>query len=186
MTTLSSIKLPRLNANVAVTDAGDKASVGFANFWNQFATAIETSVNGVIDAQNTASEAQTTANSAAATINLNAAYTVGCTVVAAANGATAKVTISSHTLVYPDKTVSVDAGEVDGLAYNTAWNVYYDDQTRVGGAVSYAAANDSTAFASDTNPYRHFVGTVTAPATSGDPPNTGAGRNPIGYNGEPL
>lgn len=112
----------------------------------------------------------------------NTSYTTDLTMGSAADGATAKITVSAHSRVYTDKTVIVDAGEISGLLYNTTYSVYYDDETRDGGAVTYEVttlASDATT--SGTHPNRHLLGVVLTPATSGDPPTTGSGSSPPGY-----
>jgi hypothetical protein len=164
------IKLPRLSARVRVSDQNGLGSAAFSSFWDQFASAIEIALNTAI-----------TANAA---INLNAAYTVGISLASnPVDSTTANITISDHTLVYPDKSVMVIGGEIDGLAYNTQFFVYYDDPNRVGGAVVYHVATDGSAFPSSTNPFRHFVGAITTPANSGAGPTSGTGKVPGGYNG---
>jgi len=108
-------------------------------------------------------------------------WPVGVTIQGVADGATAKITISAHTRVSLTNAVSLDAGEVTGLAYATLYYVYYDDQNRTGGAVTYQASTDILdAFASVDNPYRLNVGSVTTPATSGDPPTDGTPAGPPG------
>lgn len=98
----------------------------------------------------------------------------GATVAAEADGASAKATVTAHTRAYLDTTIAVDAGEVTGLAYGVLNFLYYDDPDDEGGAVTYlATTTQADALTSADNPGRHFVGSVTAPATSGDPPTTG-------------
>lgn len=112
----------------------------------------------------------------------NTSYTVDLVMEGVADGATAKITVSAHSRVYTDETVTLDAGEVDGLLYNTVYNVYYDDADRTGGAVTYAVATlASDATTSSANPNRHLLGVVTTPANSGDPPTSGSGSAPPGY-----
>lgn len=109
-------------------------------------------------------------------------YTTGLTLGAEADGATAKITVSSHIRRYLDGNVNVSAGEVDGLDYATEYAVYYDDEDREGGTVTYEATeNGGDAVTSNANPDREFVGYVTTPATSGDPPTTGGGTLPPLY-----
>lgn len=105
----------------------------------------------------------------------------GLAIQGVADGLTAKITLSAHTRVSLSTAVSVDAGEVTGVAYATLYYVYYDDPSRAGGAVDYEATTVQVdAFASTAFPYRLFVGSVTAPATSGDPPTDGTPANPPG------
>lgn len=83
-------------------------------------------------------------------------------------GSDASIIISNHHRRYGDGTVvAVTGGSVTGLAYSTAYSIYYDDPARAGGAETYhvvLATASTDAFPSATNPNRHFVGTITTPA----------------------
>ena len=86
--------------------------------------------------------------------NLAAAFT------GADEGTTASITIPDHDRVYPAPyaTVAVDGDTIGGLSYSTTYYIYYDDSALAGGAVTYGAtANSVDAYATATNPYRHFV-----------------------------
>jgi hypothetical protein len=105
------------------------------------------------------------------------------------------VTISDHTRVYSDKSVSVTgtgAGHVaTGGASGDLIFIYYDDPDRAGGAVTYqylvlagGSGDASSAATSPTNPYRHLVLTATVPASGSssggsDPGSGGGGYNPF-------
>lgn len=149
------------------------------------------------DAAATANAAATTANAAAAAAGSSAglanstlmpglAYPVGLTITASADGATAKIVISNHTMVYPINppgAVAITGSTISALAYATFYNIYYDDPTFAGGPVTFHAVTDNTAFPTPTvNPQRIFLGTARTPATSLDPPLNGAGRSPYGQN----
>jgi hypothetical protein len=93
------------------------------------------------------------------------------------SGGNSAVTISSHTRVYSDKSVSVNSnsGPVSvAAASGDVILAYYDDPDRAGGAVTYqylvlpAGVGDaSSAFPSPTNPYRHNVFVKVVPASGG-------------------
>ena len=86
--------------------------------------------------------------------NLAAAFT------GADEGTTASIAIPDHDRVYPAPyaTVAVDGDTIGGLAYATTYYIYYDDANLAGGAVTYGATTNSVdAYATATNPYRHFV-----------------------------
>jgi hypothetical protein len=93
------------------------------------------------------------------------------------SGGNSAVTISSHTRVYSDKSVSVNSngGPVSvAAASGDVILAYYDDPDRAGGAVTYqylvlpAGVGDaSSAFASPANPYRHNVFVKMVPASGG-------------------
>lgn len=135
-----------------------------------------------------ATAAAATANTAAGTANetiaVAAGYPVGLTITASADGATAKVVISDHTMIYPihPTPIAITGATLTGLAYDTFYNIYYDDPTFAGGAVTFHAVTDDTAFPTAAHPIRIFLGTARTPPTSADPPQVGAGRSPYGQN----
>jgi hypothetical protein len=108
---------------------------------------------------------------------------IGLTFSIATTGA---VTISNHTRVYADKSVSVTgtgAGSVatGGVSGDRVF-IYYDDPTRAGGAVTYAflklaggTGDTSPAFPSVSHPYRHFVCQGLVPASGTTSGGSGAG-----------
>jgi hypothetical protein len=104
------------------------------------------------------------------------------------------VTIETHTARYADKEVSVTGASLtlldDGtttiasLDPGAALFIYYDDATRVGGAVTFKASEfASVAYTSPDHPARHYVGFITKVAT-GDPPSAGGGATPPGFGDE--
>jgi hypothetical protein len=113
---------------------------------------------------------------------------------------TGHVHISDHDRNYSDKVVSVEGLSTDGGisatrsgsvagggAAGDVTYVFYDDPPRAGGAVTYqhltlagGVGDDSSAYASSANPYRHFVcaGHVPTAGTStngGSTPGDGGG-----------
>jgi hypothetical protein len=99
------------------------------------------------------------------------------------------ITIETHSRVYSDKVVSVTGAtlttEDDGttaIAASTLYHVYYDDSARAGGAVTLKATRTSTAAANSASaPYRHYVGSITTPASGVTTPVTGGGAVPGGW-----
>lgn len=111
--------------------------------------------------------------------------------------ASGNVTISGHTRIYDDKSVSVDGTPgtaadgtggtpiASGGTSGQYVSIYYDDADRAGGAVTYqylvtaAGADNSAAYASSTNPYRHHVMVKQVPASGtssgGSSPGSGPG-----------
>jgi hypothetical protein len=95
------------------------------------------------------------------------------------------VTISNHTRVYSDSAVAVTGGtKTTTSASGDVILIFYDQQTRLGGAVTYQSlvlpggvGDQSSAFASPTHPYRHFVllGKVPASGTTGGGSDGGSG-----------
>lgn len=98
-----------------------------------------------------------------------------------------QITLENHTRTYTDKAVSVTGGTIttldDGttaIIASTVYHIYYDDSLRVGGAVARKATRlSATAATSVTNPYRHYVGTITTPASG---TSSGTGSAPSGWN----
>lgn len=114
-------------------------------------------------------------------------YPINISIISADNAGSATVSVSDHDRVYSDRTVHVDAATLSGLQNSTLYYLYYDDPERDGGAVTVAAAvNYPDAFASSSQPARHFLGSVTTAATGGTntgggggtPPGGGGTRNP--------
>ncbi len=160
-------------------------------WWQQVVEKIEAqevaqdaAITAIAAAQAAAAAANTaaaTANAAAATAQTAAttvtdaqeivnSYVSGATLTASDAGASATITISAHTRHYPQAdgttiSVAVNGGTLMGLAYSTAYWVYYDDATRAGGAVTYASTtNEGTSAQTGA---RHSVGAVTTPAAAG-------------------
>jgi len=129
-------------------------------------------------AQTAADNAQAAADTVTAASDLANSYPTGLTVTATDAGASASISISAHTRVYGGGTsVPVNAGSVTALAYDTYYYIYYDDPTRNGGAVTYAATIDE-AVAAQTGD-RHVVGATMTP-TAGQPDNSGTPVRPPG------
>ena len=123
--------------------------------------------------------AQGTADQVLAESSLANSFTTGLTITATDVGANVTIAMSAHNRVYGDgTTVAVNAGNITGLAYLTAYFIYYDQASRLGGAVTYQA---STAVQGNgTAPNRHFVGAVTTPVAAA-PPETGNPVRPPGF-----
>jgi len=162
------VELPKLSARASIVQDSPgqppvPAHYEFIELFNKFSQTVQDQLNEILATQAAIS------------------WPYGLTISGVADGATAKITLTAHTRVSLSTAVAVDAGEVTGLAYATLYYVYYDDEARAGGAVTYQATTDQLdAFASVDFPYRLFVGSVTTPATSGDPPTDGTPAGPPG------
>ncbi len=172
------MKLPRLRSSIPMVGKEFRPTDATVRFWETFAAAVE--------AQDAAQQATLDALQAQVdrlTVSLRAiSHADGLFLTSEANGATAKVTITTHTRNYLDVAVSVTGATLTGLLYATTYSVYYDDAARAGGAVSYVATLiPANAVTSAANPNRQLVGAVTTPATSGSPPTDGGGSTPPGY-----
>lgn len=171
------LKLPRLERLVALVDKTGLPTRAFHQWWAAFAKAIEDAFNQLADtvaliaaaqaaadaANAAAASANAAADSAAAQSALGNSGVTGATITGSDAGASATVTISAHTRVYGDGTsVAVTGGSVTGLAYSTLYYIYYDQASRLGGAVTYQATTSDTTAAQTGD--RHLVGSVTTPA----------------------
>lgn len=89
-----------------------------------------------------------------------------------------KINVAAHERHYLNTTVAIplNAGMIDGLAFSTTYQVFYDDPTFEGGAVAYQASPTiEGALASLEHPARHFVGEVKTPASGGTATEGGGG-----------
>jgi len=193
------IKLPRLPNNQQLVDGNGYPTTVFQLWWDQVATQVETSINGIIlaleaadialaaaDAAQTAADnadaaavsAQTAADDVTSASSLANSYVTGLTVTATDAGADVTIAISAHTRVYGDGTsVAVTGGNLTAQPYSTTIYIYYDQASRAGGAVTYVATTniDNVAQLND----RHSVANVITPAAAA-PPNNGGGVRPPG------
>jgi hypothetical protein len=117
----------------------------------------------------TASTASTTANNVKDNDALSSSYTAPGTVLSAADaGSDATITIAAHSRVYGDQSsVSVNSGSLTGCAYSTTYYVYYTQTSRAGGAVSYQKTTNVNTALPNKAAGRHYVGSVTTPASGG-------------------
>ena len=94
-------------------------------------------------------------------------------------GTTATITIASHTRRYTDRDAAVTGGTVTGLDFDTRYAIYYDDDARAGGAVTYVATEVmADAISSADYPGRHLVGVITTPVDGGADTSSGGARPP--------
>lgn len=177
----------------------------FERYWDEFANQLEKTLNTILDipiiqaavaaaqasataAAGSASTAQTAANGAQAAADIQRAKSSlidsYCSftppLLTAAVGGT--VTVANHTRVYGDTVLNpsravTGAAVATGAAAASIVRIYYNDSTRVGGAVTYLFTVDPA-----TPPVQggvlHSVGVVTIPAAG---VNDGKGLNPPGY-----
>ncbi len=169
------------NINAAITELTIQVGqIAAAQAAADAAAAAAAAANAAAAAADAAAlAAQGTADQVLAESSLANSYTSGLTITATDAGADVTIAMSSHSRIYGDgTTVSVNAGNVTGLAYSTSYWVFYDQASRAGGAVTYQA---STAIQGNgTAPDRHFIGAVTTPAAAA-PPNAGNPVRPPGF-----
>lgn len=138
--------------------------------------------------------AQATATAAAREAARLNSYTVPTNVLTAADvGTDCTITIAAHTRVYPVQgaidvaDVAILAGSVTGLAFSTAYYVYYDDTSLASTAPTFLATTTAATAQVGAAAGRHLVGVVTTPA-DGAAASTGTGgaAPPGGGGGTPL
>ena len=93
----------------------------------------------------------------------------GIVITAKDAGADVSVEVGPHDRIYgTGATVQVLAALATGLPFAAKTYLYYDQASRLGGAVTLAATPDVTqAQPSDGHPDRHYVGAVITPADGG-------------------
>jgi hypothetical protein len=128
--------------------------------------------DGVADAQAAADTAQSTIDDAATAQALADSFTDAAIV---GDASTAEASITAHTRYYADgSSVAVNSGTITGLTLGAYYYIYYDQASRLGGAVTYVATTVAgDAQPSTANPNRHSVGSVLMPALISDPPLPG-------------
>ena len=109
---------------------------------------------------------------------ISSSYTVPGSGLATAHdtGSAVRITVADHTRVYPDQSATLTGLiPIAGLAYGTLYYLYYDDDSRAGGAPAIGATtNQALAIPSASHPGRHSLGAITTPA-SGGADTTGGG-----------
>jgi hypothetical protein len=111
-------------------------------------------------------------------------HVAGRTFSAVVSGSLINVTVSAHSRVYTDKTVSVAAQTITGLSPSTQYNFYYDDVDRSGIGFSILTTTSAAIpiVPTSTQPARHFVGYFTTPDLVGAG-GGGGGSGPPGSGG---
>lgn len=174
------LKLPRLQRGSRYFKESGEATEQMMLMWQRLCENIEGEFGAIAaaEAANAAAEAANaaaeTANTAATTVtaqsNLVSSYPDGATLTATDAGANVTVAVSAHDRIYADgSTVAVSAANVTALAYSTLYFIYYDDPTRAGGAVTFAATTSEITAAQTGD--RHLIGSVTTPAAAAPPTN---------------
>lgn len=197
------VEFERLAAQQRLVNGDGTPSLSFTIYWQKVVEKLEQTLTDLTDTVAAIQAAQTAAdnaNAAAAAADLAATNAATATtelatadqlrtsyvdptniITASDAGTDATIAIGAHTRKYPQTdgstvNVSVNAGNMTGLAYSTQYFVYYDDPTRAGGAVTYVATTNSSTAAQVGS--RHLVGAVTTPAALGAPTPGGTVRPP--------
>jgi hypothetical protein len=196
------LKLPRLPLSGQLIVDG-KPTQMFQQFWDQFAKAIENSINDLSSVQATLiaqqaaitaaqadivtqlgliTAAQAAADSAHLNDKISSSSTAPSVVLSALDaGASATINIAANTRLYGDgATLAVAGGSLTGLAYSTLYAVYYDDPTTADTTPTYIATTVLKDAGFNQAPGRHYVDQITTPAAAGAPTSGGGGRPPGG------
>lgn len=154
------IKLPRLPTGWQGTPEL------FERYWDQVLKQTETSINNILDAQAAAAAAAAAAQVVSDQNSIQNSYVSGLMLSGVDTGSSITLTISNHTRVYGNGTsVSVTGGSVSSLSYSTAYYIYYDQPSRLGGTVTYLYTTDPVVAAQTGS--RHVIGLFTTPASTG-------------------
>lgn len=87
-------------------------------------------------------------------------------------GASATISVASHSVTFDFGTISYDAGTITGLLYSTTYYVYASDSAFAGGTVTWLATSNPNNLIA---PSTYYAGTVTTPAALGGPVTGGGG-----------
>ena len=167
----ASLKFHRdYQANVELTEAS-------INSLSSNVASLQEIVDRLVAAEQAAGEAvtqvatlQTSTDQQAQMTRVRDSYVDFGTLTAENVGGSATVTIADHTRHYlaPIADVAVDGATFTGQPTATTLYVYYDDPALAGGTVNYVLTiNGDQAVATSDIPYRHFVGSVDTPASTG-------------------
>jgi len=195
------LRLPTLPRGVALTDGSGLPTTQFQVWWQSVVRAVETQETlqdativalqaaqlDIIAAQEELADqleailAVTTANA------ISASWITPSSVLTATDaGADATITVANFTRFYDDGTSAViTGGAITGLSYSTLYSVFYDDTTRADTTPTFQATTLGGQARHNFAPGRHFVGTVTTPASGGGG-TTGDGYTPPGGGGGDL
>lgn len=143
------------------------------------AAAAQAAQDAADNANTAANNAQNATDAAKLASDLATSYVDDPALITATDaGASVTISIAAHNRIYGDGTsVAVSAGSLPGLAYNTAYYVFYDDPTRAGGSVTYQSSINPQDAAQLGD--RHSVG-FAPPLAPAAAPATGGGTAPPG------
>jgi hypothetical protein len=184
-----SFNLPRLPRDIAVTGSDGKPSIQLQRWWQSVVTAIETQelLQDATIAQVQATQLELAATQAALVEQLEAILAVTTANAISASwiappmvltasdaGTDATIAVANFTRFYDDGTSkAVTGSNIAGLAYGTLYAVYYDDTTRDNATPIFVATTFTGTARHNFAPGRHFVGTITTPASGGAPTDGG-------------
>jgi hypothetical protein len=149
-------------------------------WWQQMAEAIETAFNDQQAVTEALAEAVADILAVTKRDKRSASYTSPTAVLTASDGgASATITVDSHTRVYSDaSTLAITGAAITGLAYSTTYAVYYDDDTLADTTPTFVASlsiEDGQVGAAEG---RHPLGVIQTPAAAGAPVSGGGSYPP--------
>lgn len=169
-------RLPRLDRNAKLVNPDGTPSLAFQRWWQSTVDAIEGQEGGQdsliadlaaaiarIEANEAATDAVTLAN------DISASWiTPGAVLTATDAGTDATITVADFTRVYDiAPAVAITGGALTGLAYSTQYAVYYDDTTQANATPTFVATTATSTARHNYIAGRHYVDTITTPASGG-------------------
>lgn len=180
--------LGTLTTPVAWNDTSGTTDITGTTFRSKFQDVYTTKQLLLNKMHNSAKTLADTAQSTADTVHVNdsvsSSWTSPGVILSASDaGTSATITISNHTRKYNDASgQSVTGSSITGLAYNTTYFIYYDDNSRSGGAVSYQATTNPNLALPGAATGRHYCGEIKTPVAGGT--GTSGGVSPPGSGGQ--
>lgn len=195
-------RLPRLRNGTQIADSAGIVTQAFQRWWQSILKSIETQEQlqdstivalQTVQSELTAAQADiiaaqselTTQFAAIQSVTLSNAISASwispSSVLSASDAGTdATVTIAGFTRLYDDgASVDVTGGSLTGLTYSMEYAVYYDDMTRASTTPTFVATTLTGQARHNFAAGRHYVDTITTPA-SGDGDTSGGGYTPPG------
>lgn len=201
--------LPRFRREITLVDKNGRPTSAFHQWWDRMAKNIEESFNDLTEVVSDISdlqaemalriaeieEALAAANAAQADATAAAreaarlnSYPAPNSVLSAEDvGTDCTITIDAHTRVYPVQgsidvpDVSITSGTVTGLAFETDYWIYYDDETLISTTPTFQATTSSATAMVGAAAGRHYVGFITTPADGASGTGGIGGTPPGGY-----
>lgn len=153
-------------------------------WWQQVVEAIEAQETAQNDLITQLTDAQTAITDAQNRLAIGLSWTVPSKVLTASDGgSSATIAIASHTRIYANGIQNaLPAATLTGLAYSTAYGVYYDPISLGDSSPVYHATTDLKSAQHNYVPLRVMVGVVQTPAAAA-PPVTSGNIPPGTYSG---
>lgn len=177
---IEELDLQTLQSDYPIADPNGRPTQAFQIWWQRQIEAIEAAINNNADIITQQATIISDLETAIRQVSIVGSFTVPSIVLTASDaGSDATIDIAAHTRRYADQSeTAVGAGSITGLAYSTAYAVYYDDTTREDTTPTYVATTSLDEAQNNYEDGRHLVGTVVTPASGGG--STSGGTSPPG------